>query len=181
MAGSCPRERTLGSTCRRKALRAGESCSSLTRGQRKRSWFLARVWHCRTAGGARQGASEVALPAPFAAENAAMGQRRLRAGLVSSEPRRDACQATEAGGSPSSAPPPGAGSPRGGLAPYSAGLRGSRLGGPSEGGHRSAHCGARESGDSRVLVSNVSVAEVGETHLSHTGEVSREAIRAGMG
>lgn len=110
-----------------------------------------------------------------------MGQRRLRAGLISSEPRRDARQAAEAGGSPSSAPPPGAGLLRGGLAPYSAGLRGSRPGGPSEGGHRSAHCGARESGDSRVLVSNVSVAEIGERHLPHTGEVSREAIRAGYG
>jgi hypothetical protein len=52
------------------------------------------------ASGVRQGASEVGLPALSAAENAAAGKRRRRAGLVSSSMKevRDAGNSTEAGG-----------------------------------------------------------------------------------
>jgi len=49
------------------------------------------------------------------------------------------------------------------------------------GGHRGSKLRARESCDSRVLESLMSVAEVGEKHLPGVVEVSREASQEGAG
>jgi len=145
-----------GASVDRRRSGSGKS-SSLTRGRRKRSWFLGGVRiYDPCARGARQGASEVVrLPCAWPktpGQGGAAERRRPAPSLTPPEERGSVRESAEAGGAPSSARPAGVGSSKGGPTPHGRTR-------PRSGKHHAVSAArfdvkrARKSSDPRVLVS----------------------------
>jgi len=152
---------------------------SLTRGRWKRFWCSARARRRARVGRDKERQRPDCQPRAVA-DNAAARKRRKSGARLLLIMRRDAGEPSEAGEAPSSAALPGAGLLQGGPTPRSRWHEAHAL---CSSRRRSSRrkLRARESCDSRVLESLMSVAEVGEKHLPGVVEVSREASQEGAG